>query len=310
MKALPFAILFLCGGIWGLTIPLMKVAVSTGHQPMGLIFWQVAILGVVLGCVVLWRRERVPLQPRHIAYYALIGGIGTLIPSSISFAVAADLPAGILGLLLATVPMFSLLIALLIRTERFQARRMAGIVLGVTALILLAIPELSLPGAGMAPLLLLGLAAPLCYGMEGNIVERIAPADVTPIAVIFASSVMATPVAGIIAWHSGIWVDLLRPWGAAEWALLGSSLGHAFAYTGYVALVGLAGAVFSSQIAYIVTLTAILASLVFLGESYPVTAWVAIAMMIGGLLLVQPAGMLPENRPPFCDKDAQGDTRP
>ncbi len=293
-KALPFAILILCGTVWGATIPMMKIAVSTGHQPMGLIFWQVVILAIALGPVVLWRREAVPTTPHHIRYYALIGAIGTLIPSSVSFFVATKLPAGILGLLLATVPMFSLLVALIIRSERFQVRRMAGIGLGVIAMMLLAIPDASLPGAGMASLLLLGLFAPFCYGMEGNIVERLAPSDVTPLGVIFASSVLVTPVAGIIAWHGGMWVDPSLPWGTAEWALIGSSLGHAMAYTGYVALVGLAGAVFSSQIAYIVTLSAILASLIFLGESYPVSTWIAIAMMLGGLFLVQPEGYAPE----------------
>ncbi len=287
-RVLPFAILLLCGTVWGATIPMMKVAVSSGHRPMGLIFWQVCILSLALGLVVLWRRERVPIQPRHLGYYTVIGAIGTLIPSSVSFTVAAELPAGIMGLLLATVPIFALLIALVIRSESFEARRMAGIALGVVAMMLLAIPEARLPGAGMVPLLLLGLFAPFCYGMEGNIVERLAPVDVTPIGVIFASSVIATPIAGIIAWQGGMWVDLLQPWGAAEWALLGSSLGHALAYTGYVALVGIAGAVFSSQIAYVVTLAAIIASLVFLGESYPAITWIAIAMMMGGVLLVQP----------------------
>jgi len=261
---------------------------------MGLIFWQVVMVGVALGVVVLWRREPVPTGARHIRFYALISAVGTLIPSSVSFFVASKLPAGILGLILATVPMFSLLIALAIRSERFQMRRMMGIALGVTAMILLAIPELRLPGAGVAPLLLLGLFAPFCYGMEGNIVERLAPPDVTPLAVIFASSMLAIPVAGAIAWWGDVWVDLGDEWGAAEWALLGSSLGHAFAYTGYVALVGLAGAVFSSQIAYITTLSAIVASLVFLGESYPASTWLAIALMMSGLFLVQPTRWMPE----------------
>lgn len=294
-KILPFAVLIFCGIVWGATIPLSKVAVSTGHPPMGLIFWQVCILSVALGLIAFWRREPIPLEPRHLGYYTLIAAIGTLIPSSVSFYVATKLPAGILGLLLATVPMFSLLIALTIRSERFQAKRIAGIALGVAAMVLLAVPELTLPQAGLAWFLLLGLFAPFCYGMEGNIVERVAPSDVTPIAAILASSVIAIPIAGLIAWFGGMWVDLSQPWGKAEWALLGSSLGHAGAYTGYVALVGLAGAVFSSQIAYVTTLSAILLSLIFLGESYPATTWLAIAMMMGGLLLVQPAGQMPED---------------
>ena len=294
-KLLPFAMLFACGIVWGATIPLTKVAVSTGHPPMGLIFWQVATLSVALGFIAWWRGEPVPLGPRHLRYYALIAAIGTLIPASASFYVAAKLPAGVLGLLLATVPMFSLLIAMTIRTERFQIKRSAGIGLGVAAMFLLALPEFNLPGAGMVWVLLLGLFAPFCYGMEGNVVERVAPPDATPIAAILAASVIAMPISGLIAWFGGFWVDLSQPWGKAEWGLLGSSLGHAAAYTGYVALVGIAGAVFSSQIAYVTTLSAILLSLIFLGESYPATTWIAIVMMFGGLLLVQPAGQMPKD---------------
>ena len=200
-KFLPFAILIFCGIVWGATIPLSKVAVSTGHPPMGLIFWQVCILSVALGLIAFWRREPIPLERRHLGYYTLIAAIGTLIPSSVSFYVATKLPAGVLGLLLATVPMFSLLIALTIRSERFQTKRVAGIALGVAAMILLAIPEITLAGARLTWILLLGLFAPFCYGMEGNIVERVAPKDISPIAAILASSVIAIPIAAVSYTH-------------------------------------------------------------------------------------------------------------
>jgi len=53
------------------------------------------------------------------------------------------------------------------------------------------------------------------------------------------------------------WVDLFTPWERAEWALLLSSLCHVVAYTGYIWLVGVAGAVFASQISYVVTASAV-----------------------------------------------------
>ena len=49
--------------------------------------------------------------------------------------------------------------------------------------------------------------------------------------------------------------QMVRPaaWGAAEWAMLAAGVLNALAYSGYVWLVGRAGSVFASQIAYLVT---------------------------------------------------------
>ena len=61
-----------------------------------------------------------------------------------------------------------------------------------------------------------------------------------------------------------------------------------------MALIAFAGVVFSSQIAYVVTGSAIVASMVFLGEAYSGWVWAAMGLMAFGLLLVQPAGKLPD----------------
>ena len=44
------AVLLALGCAWGLTMPLMRVAVSTGHGPLGIVFWQQLLtLAVCLG---------------------------------------------------------------------------------------------------------------------------------------------------------------------------------------------------------------------------------------------------------------------
>jgi drug/metabolite transporter (DMT)-like permease len=59
-------------------------------------------------------------------------------------------------------------------------------------------------------------------------------------------------------------------------------------------LIGFAGIVFTTQIAYVVTIVAIVIAIVFLGESYSIWVWIAIGIMLSGLLLVQPVGKLPD----------------
>lgn len=297
-NASPFALSFLgllvFGLTWGTTMPLTKIAVSTGHQPMGLIFWQMLFGVFLLGAIVLWRRIRVPLDRPHIVYYLGIAFIGTLIPNSFSFLAAAQLPAGIMALAIATVPMFSLMIALAIGNERFRVSRLLGIALGVTAMMLIALPEASLPMPGQTVWVFVALIAPLCYGFEGNYVAKYVPRGLNPIAALWGASFLGIFISLPWAVFSGQYVDLFKPWAAPEWAMLGSSVAHAVAYAGYMWLVGFAGVVFTAQIAYVVTVAAIAISIVFLGESYSAWVWISVAMMMGALMLVQPAGRLPE----------------
>ncbi len=107
---------------------------------------------------------------------------------------------------------------------------------------------------------------------------------------LLGASAIGCLIAGPLALASGSWVDVFTLWGNAEWALLLSSLCHVVAYTGYVWLVGMTGAVFASQMAYVVTVSAILLSALLLSEIYSAWVWSALALMMAGLTLVQPRG--------------------
>lgn len=286
--ATAFGGLFLFGTAWGTTQPLTKIAVSTGHHPFGLIAWQFVIVALALGLLTLIGRHRVGREPHHFVFYLVIALIGTLLPNSFSYLSAAHLPAGIMALAIATVPMMALVIALGVGNERFALRRVAGIAAGVTAMALIALPETSLPDAAMVPWLAVALIAPFCYGLEGNYLARFAPAGLHPVPALFGACALGAVIAMPLALATGTFINPLATFGAAEQALVASSLAHAAAYAGYMWLIGFAGVVFSSQVAYVVTGTAIVFSMVFLGETYSAWVWGAVALMAAGLTLVRP----------------------
>lgn len=287
--------LLLFGLAWGTSQPLTKIAVSTGYQPLGLIFWQLFFSVTLISLILLIKKISVPFSRKHLNYYLGVAFIGTLIPNSFSYLAIAKLPAGIVAVAIATVPIFSLLIALLIGNERFRIRRSLGIVLGVSAMMLIALPEASLPIAGQGFWVLVALIAPFCYGMEGNFVASKSPKRLNSMAALWGASVIGLFIAGPAAFFSGQWVDLSGSWGAAEFAILGSACAHAIAYSGYMWLVGFAGVVFSAQISYIVTIAAIAIAILFLNESYSSWVWLAIGLILFGLTLVQPVGKLPDD---------------
>ena len=165
---------------------------------------------------------------------------------------------------------------------------MAGVLLGITAIILLIGPDASLPEPEKAIFVLIALIAPFSYGLEGNYVETQLAKNYDPIAVIFCASVIGFVIVIPLAIVTDSWVDITAPWGAAEIALICSSLIHSFVYVAYLWMVNTSGAVFACQVAYIVTIAGVLYSAMFLGESYSGWVWLSLALMIVGLALVQP----------------------
>lgn len=281
-------LLILFGMLWAITMPLTKIAVSSGHQPLGLIFWQLMFASVVLGVVNLLRMTRLPLNAVALRHYLIIAVLGTIFPNSFSYLAAAQLPAGILSIIIATVPMFSMLVALGFGFERFSLVRSAGVLLGAVAVVILVGPDASLPEPEKAIFVLVALVAPFCYGLEGNYVAARSPHGFDPVCVTFGASVIGAMISAPLAWFSGSWIDMFEPWQGPEWALFGSSVIHAITYTGYIWFVGVTSAVFASQIAYVVTLGGVFFSALLLSESYSAWVFLSLGLMMGGLLLVQP----------------------
>lgn len=287
-RATLFLILLALGTIWGATIPLTKIAVSTGHHPFGLIFWQFAISAALLGLLVLIRGSRLVFDRAHILFFGVIAMIGTLLPNSISYYAAFHLPAGVMALIIALVPMFSLLVALSFRLERFQPVRLLGVLLGAAAIALIVLPQSSLPDPAKAVFVLIALATPFCYGIEGNYLAVYAPRDTGPFVTLFGASLVGVIVSLALTLATGTFIDPTQGIGKPELALIVSSMLHVLAYGGYIWMVSVSGAVFSAQVSYIVTPAGILISMAALGEKPSVYIWAALGLLLVGLTLVQP----------------------
>lgn len=282
------------GFLWGLTIPLSKIAVSTGHQPFGLIFWQLVIGVLVLGVVQIVRGWRPKLSGGLIGFFTVIAFSGTLIPNSTSYLAQQHLPAGVMAIVIATVPMFSLAFAVSLRIEPASWVRLGGIIAGFAAMVMIALPETSLPDPDKAVFLLVALIAPVFYGIESVYVAIKQPDEVDAITILFMASLIGGLIALPLSLVSGQWINPLDPWGNAEWALIASSVIHVLVYTAFMWLIRFAGPVFSDQAAYPVTVTGVFMSMVLLDESYSGWIWLALIMVMVGLALVQPRFAAPE----------------
>ncbi|MEQ9258767.1 MAG: DMT family transporter [Roseovarius sp.] len=290
MRAQPLHLLLLfafgCG--WGMSMPLAKIAVSTGHEPYGLIFWQLVVVVAVLTPVALIAGKPVKLRLRHLWFCSLIACTGAVLPDLFYYLGATHLPGGVLSILMASAPLFSLPIALALGNDRFSLLRLGGLMLGMVGVALMILPEEGLPAAVPVGFVLLTLLAPALYATEGNIVARWGTHGLDPFRTIVGASFIGMIITFPIAVLSGQWINPLESFGAPELALAASAAIHGLVYAGYVWLVGRAGSVFSAQVGYIATGFGVLWSILLLGESYSGWVWAALLTILAGVFLVQP----------------------
>ena len=285
-----FGVLILMGMAWGITQPLSKIAVSDGYRHYGIIFWQFVIGAVLLGGIAWMRGKPLRLTPRILALFVIIALIGTLLPNSASYTAAIHLPSGILSIVLSLIPMLAFPIALLWGLDRFSLARLFGLCLGLCAVLLIALPEASLPEPAMIWWLPMALIAPFFYAFEGNFVARYGTEGLDPIQVLLGASLFGVVLTAPLALMTGQWIMPLPPYGMPDLAIIAGSMAHVFAYSTYVWMVQHAGPVFAAQVSYFVTGFGVFWAKLILDESYSPWVWAAIALMFAGLFLVQPRG--------------------
>ena len=284
----PYAVLLVMGMGWGLSVPLAKIAVSTGHQPLGLIFWQEVVIVALLGAICAVRRRRLELGMQYWRLYVVIALCGAVLPDIFFYLAAARLPGGIMAIIISSVPLFSLPIALALGNETFAWRRVLGLSFGIAGILLLIGPDASLPERTMAAFIPIALLAPLLYATEGNLVAKWGTQGLDPMQAILGASLLGMVVTLPLALMTGQWINPMDGFAAAEGALVASAAIHGLVYAVYVWLVGRAGSVFAAQTSYLVTGCGVLWSMLLLHERYAIWVWVALGIMMIGVAMVQP----------------------
>ena len=282
-------ILLIVGVSWGLTAPLSKIAVSTGHHYLGLLIWQIIIMILSLGLIQIFRKKKLPLNLNCFWRYVVVALLGTILPNSIMYKAYFHLQSGIMSILVSIVPMIAFLLVLVLQMEKFEIRRFLGVLFGIFAIILIVFPKLDLGYIGEVGWILLALLSPLCYAIEGVWINKIGIAKLDPIEVILGASILGFFILMPIVALNGYWITPYRVWGPAEFAITSSSLIHSLIYISYIWLIGKAGVIFASQVSYIYTASGIGFSIILLGEGYSLFVWAAVILMLMGLMMVRPS---------------------
>jgi drug/metabolite transporter (DMT)-like permease len=282
---------------WGATVSLATLATAGGNHPMSVALWNALIGLAILSTVLLLRRRRPPVERRWLAFYAVTGLIGTAVPHTLTFFAADNLPAGPRAVVYALIPMMTLMGGVLIGLERARLVRFLGIAIGFVAVALMVDPNFQGAGPDHVFWMLFALGAVTCYAVENLYVARKRPAGADTPTMLWG--VTLASVLWLIPALAALDLPILPPreFGADELALLGMACLHLAAYGGLFFMIQNAGAVFASQVSYIVTPAGVLWGMVLLGESLDLRVALATALVVLGLALIRPNPVEPPAAP-------------
>jgi drug/metabolite transporter (DMT)-like permease len=283
-----FAALIVIGVAWGATMPLSKMVVNAGYRHFGIIFWQQVVCTAILFVWLALRRRPLPLKLPALLRYLFIALFGTMLPNAGSYIAQERLPAGLVSICFALIPMLALPLAIATRLERPEPLRMLGILAGLTGVLLIALPEASLPDRSALAFLPFALGAALCYAIEATGLGKLGTAELDPVQLLAGASVLSLVLALPAALLTHSWVTPGQAGWEIDALLVLVAATHTLSYAGYIWVVGQGGAVFAAQVSYLVTGSAVFWSMILLGERYSLWVWAALAVVFGGLFLVQP----------------------
>ena len=286
-RLFPYFLILAAGIIWGATFSLALIATAKGAHPLGLSAWQVVLTAAFFAFARLFSRFTL-FNLRHLRHYLVLAVIGITAPNLLYYHAAPHLSAGILAITISTVPLFTYGIMLLLRFESIVARRLAGIVLGMIAILLLVVPDHGFSSEDASFWILLVFICALLYAIENVYIGR----GVNPLIdireLLFGSNMVAAIIQFPLAMYLG--VDQSWRWlaSSAGLAIAGIAIGSGFAYAMFFYTIKTAGPVFASQCAYAVTISGVIWGMIVFSEQHSIWIWISVIVMLLGLVLVTP----------------------
>jgi drug/metabolite transporter (DMT)-like permease len=277
----PAVILSLLALIWGASFMLIKIA-DRELAPATLILGRVGSAALLLAAIAFVRLgPRATLAELRAAWrwLVVVGLVNTAVPFWLLSWGETRIDSGLASIIQGAVPIFNAVLAFaFFREARVSGLRLLGLAIGFVGVALLvgAQPQGKLLGA------LAVVAMALCYAIGTLIAGRYlrgTPPLVVALASTAVSTVAALP-AGILQAPSEMWH------GETIMAILVLGfVGTAIAYLLFFALIQRAGPNYATLVTYLVPPIALAYGAIFLDESFGLTAFVALALILAGVAL-------------------------
>ena len=273
--------------VWGFAFALIAVALESFH-PLFIVWCRLWMGALVVWCVWRWRQQIFCLGREWWPRLTLLSLTGNIIPFSLIAWAEQSVPSAEVGILMALMPIATLLLAhWLLDHEPLTWRRLAGVVVGFVGVALLVGDDLLSAGAGgQWPGQIAALLATVSYAFNGVYAKRL-PAQ-EPVAL----SLGTLGIGSILLAVPALWAQLAGPGlditaGATGVLMVLGVMATGVATWCYFVVVTERGPGFLSTINYLIPAVAFAAGTLFLAEPWGWEHLIALAMILVGVGLIQ-----------------------
>ena len=298
----------LLAAIWGSSFMFIRIGLDEGIAPMTIVSQRTLFASLLLGAMLLARGGRLPLQWNVWKRMTFMGVTNIVVPFALIAWGQQYIPSGLAAILNAMVPLFTILLAAVaLADEHITAAKLAGLGIGFSGVLLLALPSVDAARVDDNALLALGgmltvALAAVFYAvaavytrrrLSGHAIVRLpdgsyrAPSAaeiafgsaisafliITAMAVVFER-----PAGGLYAFPASS-----AGWLAMVWL---GALGTGVAYLLFFGLIERWGSTRTTLVTYVIPVVAIALGFIFLGERLRPLELAGAALIIGGVVLV------------------------
>ena len=278
----PLLLLLITGAAFGCNFPLAKLGVAAGVNPA---LWALLIcLGTGLAMLVVAALfETSPASPGLFRYAAISGMISNVIPLFLTFAAIPHIGSGLASIMVATSPVMTALLSMLLKVRPPSALGLAGIALGLAGAIAIIIARNASFTAGESLWLFLAALIPVFLGF-GNVYRSMAwPKGAGPMRLASMVNLGAVPPLALIGylWNGFDAAPLLD----VPYIVAAQLISATIMYLTFFRLQAVGGPTYLSQIGDVAAIVGVGIGVTLLGETYPAMVWAGVAVVAAGIAL-------------------------
>jgi DNA-binding response OmpR family regulator len=276
------------GLVWGLTPALSRMASGLGSNPLGLAIWVNGIAAVFCLGIAAYRGKLPRLSWPEIAFFFYWAVIAGILQRMTTFVATEHVEAAMLSLIVTLQGFMVFAFAALTKMEQATPRRLLGLFVGLIGVSLVLFTRFDMADRAQNLWLLFAMALPFLFAVEAIVLAGKRPEHVD----IFASVGLMMGISTLLlipwAYATGDLMPLQFRVGRLEILVVLMGIVGATSLLLAFHLIATAGAVFYSQSAYAMTIAGVVWGMLLLNEELSILAWVAFAIVIVGMYLVEP----------------------
>lgn len=277
-------LLIALGFIWGSGYSLAKFAMTNDVPPLGYAFWQ------ALGPALLLSIGAFLYQPRsftvlltHWRFFLVCGLSGIAIPNTNMYFISSHLPAGLLAVLVNTVPLMVYPLALISRQEQFDWWRCLALLLGCYGILMLVTP---IDGYFVSAWTLLALISPLAFAFCAVYISARQPPTLDALSAAGGMLLTATLLLTPLVIQQQAFYPLTPPYSVAKGVVILEMLLSSLGYFIFFRLIRLAGPVFYSLTGGVVAITGLFWGFIVFNENLLQAQYLSISCIVSAIFLL------------------------